>query len=45
MMLGFGLLLLLAPQMLTNPMASILVLLVAVGGALAAAKLARPRTA
>jgi hypothetical protein len=45
MMLGFGLLLLVAPQMLTNPMASILVLLVAVGAALVAAKLARPRTA
>ena len=45
MMLGFGLLLLLAPQMLTNPMASILVLVVAVGAALAAAKLAQPRAA
>jgi hypothetical protein len=45
MMLGFGLLLLLAPQMLTNPMASILVLLVAVGVALAAARLARPQPA
>ena len=45
MMLGFGLLLLVAPQMLTNPMASILVLLVAVGVALAAAKLARPQPA
>ncbi len=45
MMLGFGLLLLLAPQMLTNPMASILVLLVSVGVALAAAKFARPRPA
>jgi hypothetical protein len=45
MMLGFGLLLLLAPQMLTNPMASILVLLVAVGVALAAAKLVRPQAA
>jgi thiol-disulfide isomerase/thioredoxin len=45
MMLGFGLLLLIAPQMLTNPMASILVLLVAVGVALAAARLARPQTA
>jgi thiol-disulfide isomerase/thioredoxin len=45
MMLGFGLLLLLAPQMLTNPMASILVLLVAVGVALAAAKIVRPQPA
>jgi uncharacterized membrane protein HdeD (DUF308 family) len=45
MMLGFGLLLLLAPQLLTNPMASILVLLVAVGVALAAARLAKPRAA
>jgi len=41
MMLGFGLLLLLAPQMLTNPLASILVLLVAVVVALVAAKLAK----
>jgi thiol-disulfide isomerase/thioredoxin len=45
MMLGFGLLLLLAPQLLTNPMASILVLVVAVGVALAAARLAKPRAA
>jgi uncharacterized membrane protein HdeD (DUF308 family) len=45
MMLGFGLLLLLAPQMLTNPMASILVLVLAVGVALAAARLARPQIA
>jgi thiol-disulfide isomerase/thioredoxin len=43
MMLGFGLLLLIAPQWLTNPMASIGVLLVAVVVALAAARLARPR--
>jgi hypothetical protein len=42
MMLGFGLLLLVAPQMLTNPMASILVLLVAVAVALVAARYARP---
>ena len=42
MMLGFGLLLLLAPQLLTNPLASILVLVVAVAVALVAAKLARP---
>jgi thiol-disulfide isomerase/thioredoxin len=40
MMLGFGLLLLLAPQLLTNPLASILVLFIAVGVALVAAKLA-----
>jgi thiol-disulfide isomerase/thioredoxin len=45
MMLGFGLLLLLAPQLLTNPMASIFVLLVAVGAALVAAKLAPPQAA
>jgi len=45
MMLGFGLLLLIAPQWLTNPLASISVLLVAVAVALAAARLARPRTA
>ena len=45
MMLGFGLLLLIAPQWLTNPMASIIVLLAAVGAALAAAKLARPPAA
>lgn len=43
MMLGFGLLLLVAPQLLTNPLASILVLLVAVVAALVAAKLARPQ--
>ena len=45
MMLGFGLLLLVAPQLLTNPLASILVLLVAVAVALVAAKLARARPA
>jgi thiol-disulfide isomerase/thioredoxin len=45
MMLGFGLLLLAAPQMLTNPLASILVLLVAVGVALVLAKVAAPRAA
>jgi len=45
MMLGFGLLLLVAPQLLTNPLASILVLLVAVGAALVAAKLVRTRPA
>ena len=45
MMLGFGLMLLAAPQWLTNPLASILVLVVAVGVALVAARLARPRPA
>jgi thiol-disulfide isomerase/thioredoxin len=45
MMLGFGLMLLVAPQWLTNPLASILVLVVAVGAALVAAKVARPRAA
>jgi len=45
MMLGFGLMLLAAPQWLTNPLASILVLVVAVGTALVAARFARPRTA
>jgi hypothetical protein len=45
MMLGFGLLLLIAPQLLTNPTASILVLLVAVMVALVAARLAKPAAA
>jgi hypothetical protein len=45
MMLGFGLLLLAAPQLLTNPLASILVLLVAVAVALVAARFARPGAA
>jgi hypothetical protein len=45
MMLGFGLLLVLAPQLLTNPLASILVLVVAVGVALAAARFANPQPA
>jgi thiol-disulfide isomerase/thioredoxin len=45
MMLGFGLLLLIAPQLLTNPLASILVLLAAVGIALVVAKVAAPRAA
>jgi len=45
MMLGFGLLLLIAPQLLTNPLASILVLVVAVAVALLAARLARPTAA
>jgi len=45
MMLGFGLMLLAAPQWLTNPAASILVLVVAVVVALVAARFARPRSA
>ena len=45
MMLGFGLLLLIAPQLLTNPLASILVLLAAVGVALVVARVAAPRAA
>jgi thiol-disulfide isomerase/thioredoxin len=45
MMLGFGLLLLIAPQLLTNPLASILVLLAAVGVAFAVARFAAPRAA
>jgi thiol-disulfide isomerase/thioredoxin len=45
MMLGFGLLLLIAPQLLTNPLASILVLLIAVGTALVVARVAAPRAA
>ncbi|HEX7375428.1 MAG TPA: thioredoxin family protein [Steroidobacteraceae bacterium] len=45
MMLGFGILLLFAPNLLTNALASILVLLAAVVVALATAKLTRPRTA
>ena len=45
MMLGFGLMLLAAPQWLTNPLASILVLVVAVGAALVAAKFAKPQPA
>ena len=45
MMLGFGLLLLITPQLLTNPLASILVLLAAVGVALVVAKVAAPRAA
>ena len=45
MMLGFGLMLLAAPQWLTNPLASILVLVVAVGTALVAAKFAKPQAA
>lgn len=45
MMLGFGLMLLAAPQWLTNPLASILVLVVAVGTALVAARFAKPQSA
>jgi hypothetical protein len=45
MMLGFGLPLLAAPQLLTNPLASILVLLVAVGAALLLSRIAAPRGA
>ena len=45
MMLGFGLMLLAAPQWLTNPLASILVLVVAVGAALVAARFAKPKAA
>jgi thiol-disulfide isomerase/thioredoxin len=45
MMLGFGLMLLAAPQWLTNPLASILVLVVAVGAALVTAKFAKPQAA
>ena len=45
MMLGFGLMLLFAPQLLTNPLASILILLGAVAAALVGARLARKRPA
>ena len=45
MMLGFGLLLLIAPNLLTNALASILVLAAAVGASLVVAKVAAPRTA
>jgi hypothetical protein len=45
MMLGFGLLLLVAPQLLTNALASILVLLAAVAVALAAARVTQLRPA
>jgi thiol-disulfide isomerase/thioredoxin len=45
MMLGFGLLLLIAPNMLTNALASILVLAVAVAASLVVAKVAAPRKA
>jgi len=45
MMLGFGLVLLFAPNLLTNALASILVLVVAVGVALVTAKFTSPRPA
>ena len=45
MMLGFGLMLVFAPQLLTNPLASILLLVVTVGVALVAAKFAKPQAA
>ncbi|MGB5101862.1 MAG: thioredoxin family protein [Steroidobacteraceae bacterium] len=45
MMLGFGLMLLITPGLLTNALASIAVLLGAVGAALLVAKLAAPRSA
>jgi hypothetical protein len=45
MMLGFALLLLVAPQLLTNALASILVLLAAVAVALAAARVTQLRPA
>ncbi len=45
MMLGFGLVLLLAPNLLTNALASILVLAAAVGASLVVAKVAAPRPA
>jgi len=45
MMLGFGLMLLLAPNLLTNALASIVVLLLAVGVAVLLAKFVAPRNA
>jgi thiol-disulfide isomerase/thioredoxin len=45
MMLGFGLMLIIAPNLLTNALASILVLAAAVGASLVVAKVAAPRTA
>jgi len=45
MMLGFGLMLLLAPGLLNNPFASILVLAVAVAASVLIAKIAAPRPA
>jgi hypothetical protein len=43
MMLGFGLVLLVAPNLLTNALASILVLALAVAASLVIAKVAAPR--
>ncbi len=45
MMLGFGLVLLFAPNLLTNTLASILVLALAVAASILVAKVAAPRTA
>jgi hypothetical protein len=45
MMLGFGLVLLFAPNLLTNTLASILVLVLAVAASFLVAKVASPRTA
>jgi uncharacterized membrane protein HdeD (DUF308 family) len=45
MMLGFGLVLLVAPNLLTNALASIVLLAVAVGASLVVARLAAPRPA
>jgi len=45
MMLGFGLVLLLAPNLLTNTLASILVLALAVAASVLVARVAAPRTA
>jgi thiol-disulfide isomerase/thioredoxin len=45
MMLGFGLVLLVAPNLLTNALASILVLAAAVGASLVVARVAAPRPA
>jgi uncharacterized membrane protein YoaK (UPF0700 family) len=45
MMLGFGLVLLFAPNLLTNTLASILVLVLAVVASVAVAKVAAPKPA
>jgi hypothetical protein len=45
MMLGFGLVLLLAPNLLTNALASIMVLAVAVGVSVVTARFTTPRAA
>jgi thiol-disulfide isomerase/thioredoxin len=45
MMLGFGLMLLLAPNMLTNALASITILALAIGASLIVARVAAPRPA